>query len=143
MKSPLVAVISYGDKEYRHAVKNALDDYHAVRIKHFEICTPDCLSSHQFDLVLINADQFHLRPSRGKKLLEVVNCGNVNSGPIIMMLTSNLSVTDFLRNQVYRVTDTIDIGMGMEVLKIALNAFMIRKPSYDSSGDNGVNYSEA
>jgi hypothetical protein len=143
MKSPLVAVISYGDREYRQAVKNALDDYHAVRIKHFEICTPECLRGHQFDFVLINADQFHLRPRRGRKLLEVVNCGSVTSGPIIMMLTNNLSATDFLRNQVYRVTDTIDIGTGMGVLKVALNAFMIRKRSYDSSGDNGANYNKA
>lgn len=143
MKSTLVAVISYGDKEYRKAVKKALDDYGEVRVKFFDVCSQEDLKDDRFDLILVNADKFHLKPSQDKKLSAVTKNAGDDRGPVVLMLTNNLSATDFLRNQVYRATDTIDIGGGMEVLKIALDDFMTRKPSRGSPGDKGANYADA
>lgn len=143
MKSPLVAVISYRDKTYREVVKNVLDGYLKVRVKHFDVCSQECFDDDRFDLILVNADKFHLNPGRDKRLSAVAKHAGDDRGPVVLMLTKNLSATDFLRNQAYRVTDTIDIGMGIEVLRIALDDFMIRKPSGGASGDNRANYADA
>jgi len=64
----------------------------------------------------------------------------------VIMLTKNLKAEEFLRNQVYKVTDTIDIGDGVETLKAELDGFLTRgrqlgifdEPDEKDAGSGGV-----
>ncbi len=127
MKSSLMAVVTYNDKDFRRQIEGLLSEYEDVRVKYFDTFAPGYFQAGPFELILINADRFHLKPGQAKKLSIITGGVDKDCRAVLLMLTRNLNPSDFLRNQVYRVTDTIDIGGGMDVLKTTLDSFMTRK----------------
>lgn len=134
MKSSLMAVVTYNDKDFRRQIESLLSEYEDVRVKYFDTFAPGYFQTGPFELILINADRFHLKPGQAKKLSIITGGGDKDCRAALLMLTKNLNPSDFLRNQVYKVTDTIDIGGGMDVLKTTLDSFMTRKAQSVPSG---------
>ncbi len=127
MKSPRMAVVTYNDKDFMRRIESLLIEYKNVRVKYFDTCAPGYFQACPFEFILINADRFHLKPGQAKKLSTITGGADKDCRAVLLMLTKNLSPSDFLRNQVYRVTDTIDIGGGMDVLKATLDTLMTRR----------------
>lgn len=143
MKPVHIAVITFGDSEFQRGLESVLDDYDTTSVQffpslaspHFEVC--------KFAMILVNADRFHLKEEEAKNDFtgKIANWCK-NTGMVVLMLTKNLSASEFLRHQAYHVTDTIDIGAGMDTLRLALDTFLTRmdddRPSETDTARSGA-----
>ena len=146
MKPLIAAVITYGDPDFRQTMEKALEDYTGIRVLFFNRLAAGVVEMARCAVVLINADEFHNREDRADELYKLMKGARSDRESIVIMLTKNLKADEFLRNQVYKVTDTIDIGDGVETLKMELDGFLARarqmdifeEPGEKDAGSGGV-----
>lgn len=128
MSARRVIVLTQGDPKFQAMIEPLLENYGAARVKFFDVCafslTGDEIKSA--DAVLINGDRFPLT-EKCKKIFQSLSAQAREKGRDfhIFMLTRDLKVEDFLRNQNYFVTDTIDISLGLDALRFALDGALL------------------
>jgi len=124
-----ISVITYGDHEFGDFVGDVLAQYDNVQVRRSESLDVDILCRDESSVVLVNADHAHLFETRMEQLSKLVGALSKNVHSVVLMLTRNLNAADFLRYQVYRVDDTIDIAGGGDILKSALDTFLSQRQS--------------
>lgn len=118
----LVGVITYGDSNFAETLGQVLAGYNGVKVKYFDSCTPCHFQTGSYSVLLINADNIHMKENRMRELSSMTR-DDAADGPVVIMLTTEMTASDFMRYQAYRVNDTIDIGENLGGLRAALNAF--------------------
>ncbi len=136
-----ISVITYGDHKFGEFVGDVLAQYDDVRVRHSESLDVDLVCRDESCVILINADHAHLFETRMEQLSKLAGVLSENAHSVVLMLTRNLNAADFLRYQVYKVDDTIDIAGGGEILKAALDTFLSHEkrsgPELDREASSG------
>lgn len=133
----LVGVITYGDRKFTETIGHVLAGYKGVKAKYFDSCTPCHFQTGSYTVLLINADNIHIKENRMRELSSLIH-GDAADGPVVIMLTTDMTASDFMRYQAYRINDTIDIGDSLGGLKEALNAFFTPNKQLPLFTEGGV-----
>ncbi|MGK7345996.1 MAG: hypothetical protein ACNS63_09335 [Candidatus Nitrospinota bacterium M3_3B_026] len=123
-----VIVLTQGDPKFQSRIEPLLVNYDGAKVKYFDVCafslTGDEIKSA--DTVLINGDRFPLTEKCKRSFQSLSEQARENGRDFyIFMLTCDLKVEDFLRNQNYFVTDTIDISRNLDALRAALDDVLL------------------
>lgn len=124
---PNVIVLTQGDSDFKSRIGRLLNDYGSARIGYFDECSFYLKGAEvgAANVILINGDRFRLT-DKCKNRFKRLSRSRKSGAPVnVFMLTRKLTVSDFLRNQSYFVTDTIDISGDLDVLKKALDGALL------------------
>ena len=133
MSEPCLIALTLGDQDFRSTVDSVLRNYTDVKIHYHDDCSFSLNGSEaeSADILLINADRFQLTEKCRKNFRKLAQSAREKDKTLsIFMLTRNLTVADFIRNQSFMVKDTIDINNDLGVLEMALDNALLSLHSH-------------
>lgn len=122
-----IAVVSFDDEKFASDLEGVLSAYPHVCVCHLNYMADPDFMADTFRLILVNADASRGSPTRSAQLVRMREHLRRERGGGMLMLTRDFKAEDFLRYQEQLSADTIDVTMGADHLKNALDAFLVEK----------------